>query len=364
MNIKKLEFFLQERHQPQFRLEQIKKAVYQTGVSSFAGISTLSKDLREQLEKEFQILPFDVEKILVSRDQKSAKALLKLRDGNRIETVLISPLENSWSVCVSSQVGCALGCKFCSTGQMGFIRNLTSEEITDQVLFWKQYLKKNSGVQNPLCPDEYVETSPPEYKGRGNRNDISNVVFMGMGEPFLNWEAVSQSLHDLTDPKLFGLGARSVSVSTVGIPVGIEKMAQEFSQVNLALSLHFATDEKRNASMPINQQYNLEAVREALRKYFVLSNRKVFLEYVMLDGVNDSQKDADSLARFVKSIGKLQLLHINLIRYNATDSVFKASSMEQTLKFKNYLLDQNLSVTIRKSLGEEIQGACGQLAGK
>ena len=116
--------------------------------------------------------------------------------------------------------------------------------------------------------------------------------------------------------------------------------------------------------MPINQQYNLEAVREALRKYFALSNRKVFLEYVMLDSVNDSQKDADTLASFVKAIGKLQLLHVNLIRYNATDSNFKASSQEQTLKFKNYLSEQNLSVTIRKSLGEEIQGACGQLAGK
>jgi adenine C2-methylase RlmN of 23S rRNA A2503 and tRNA A37 len=185
---------------------------------------------------------------------------------------------------------------------------------------------------------------------------------MGMGEPFLNWKEVSRSLRDLIDPNLFGLGSRSISVSTAGIPEGILKMAEEFPQVNLALSLHFGSDEKRSKCMPINRKNNLEVLKEALQKYFELSNRKVFLEYVMLDGKNDNQKDADDLARFVKSIGKLQLLHINLIRYNSTDSKLKSSSKEHTLKFKKYLLDQNLSVTIRKSLGEEIQGACGQLA--
>ncbi len=339
MNIKKLEHFLAENGQLKFRVRQIRQAIYQEGVSSFAEISTLSKELREQLEKELKVLSFDVEKILFSKDKKSAKALLKLSDGNLIETVLISPLEDSWSVCVSSQVGCPLGCEFCSTGKMGFIRNLNAEEITDQVLFWIQKLKTKN-------------------------QKLSTIVYMGMGEPFLNWEEVSRSLRDLVDPKLFGFGARSLSVSTAGIPAGIEKMAREFPQVNLALSLHFGTDEKRSAVMPINRQNNLEAIREALKKYFELSNRKVFLEYVMLAGINDSQKDAEDLAKFVKSIGKLQLLHINLIRYNSTDTKFQPSSKEHTLQFKNYLLDQNLSVTIRKSLGEEIQGACGQLAGK
>jgi len=364
MNIEKLETFLQRKAQPKFRLDQIKKAIFQDGISSFSDMTNLSKDLRQALEKEMKILSFKVEKILVSKDGKSAKALLKLHDGNLIEVVLISPLENTWSVCVSSQVGCALACDFCSTGRGGFKRNLSAEEITDQVLFWKEWLKKNSGVQNPLCPDEYVETSPSEYRRRGNENDISNVVYMGMGEPFLNWEEVKESLKNLIDPKLFGIGARSVSVSTAGLPDGIEKLAREFPQVNLALSLHAATDEKRSSLMPINQRNDLDALRAALKKYFSLTNRKVFLEYIMLDKVNDSRADARDLAEFVKSIGKLQLLHINLIRYNAADAGFKASSKEQTLKFKKYLLGQNLSVTIRKSLGEEIGGACGQLAGK
>ncbi|MFA7319062.1 MAG: 23S rRNA (adenine(2503)-C(2))-methyltransferase RlmN [Parcubacteria group bacterium] len=356
MDIEKLEVFLQEHNQPKFRLKQVKKAIFQDGISSFSEITTLSKELREELAKKMEVLSFSVEKVLVSKDGKSAKALFKLQDGKFIEAVLISPLENTWSVCVSSQVGCPLGCEFCSTGQMGFVRNLTAEEITDQVLFWKNFLRNPSGFTTP--PPRLRGTSP-EYRRGGV---LSNVVYMGMGEPFLNWKEVSRSLHDLIDPELFGFGARSISVSTAGIPEGILKMAEEFPQVNLALSLHFGRDEKRSEIMPINRQYNLEAVREALWKYFELSNRKVFLEYVMLSGINDSQKDAESLARFVKSIGKLQLLHINLIRYSATGSKFKPSSKEQTLKFKNYLLSQNLSVTIRKSLGEEIQGACGQLA--
>jgi len=187
---------------------------------------------------------------------------------------------------------------------------------------------------------------------------------MGMGEPFLNWEQVSESLENLIDPEIFGFGSRSISVSTSGIPEGIEKLAVEFPQVNLALSLHFADDEKRSELMPINRKNNLEALKKSLQNYFTKTSRKVFLEYVMLEKINDSQEDADKLVKFVKSIGKLQMLHVNLIRYNATDSEFKASSKERTIDFKNYLLENNIPVTIRKSLGEEIQGACGQLAGK
>ena len=194
---------------------------------------------------------------------------------------------------------------------------------------------------------------------------------MGMGEPFLNWEQVKNSLKELIDPSLFGFGSRSISVSTSGIPEGIQKLADEFPQVNLALSLHFGTDEKRSAAIPINRKNNLAALREALKNYFQKTKRKVFLEYIMLSGVNDSSADADDLVRFVKSIGKSQLLHVNLIRYNATDSEFKSSSKERTVLFRDYLetmpagrQENKISVTIRKSLGEEIQGACGQLAGK
>ena len=337
MKLEELEAFLQKHHQPKFRLQQLKKALFQEGVSSFAEISTLSKDLRELLEKEVSILSFAVEKVLVSKDKQSLKALLRLQDGNLIEAVLISPIESVWSACVSSQVGCPLACGFCSTGKMGLIRNLTAEEITDQILFWIQHLKTTN-------------------------HKLSTIVYMGMGEPFLNWEEVRKSLTDLIDEKMFGFSSRSISVSTSGIPEGIEQLAMEFPQVNLAVSLHFGNDIKRSQVMPINRKNNLEALRQALKKYFEKTKRKVFLEYVMLSGVNDSSADADKLIEFVKSIGKLQLLHVNLIRYNSTDSEFKSSSKERTVKFRDYLEQNRIGVTIRKSLGEEIQGACGQLA--
>ncbi|MDR3559039.1 MAG: 23S rRNA (adenine(2503)-C(2))-methyltransferase RlmN, partial [Candidatus Pacebacteria bacterium] len=177
MNIHKLKKFLEESNQPKFRLEQIKKAVYQDGVSDFSEITNIPKDLREKLREEMNILSFTAQNISGAEDKRSVKALLKLRDGNLIETVLISPKLGDWSVCISSQAGCPLGCAFCATGRGGFKRNLTAEEITDQVLFWKQYLNKNSSVA--LSCHDYV-TSSPEY-GRGGK--LNNIVFMGMGEP-------------------------------------------------------------------------------------------------------------------------------------------------------------------------------------
>lgn len=351
MNLQLLEKFLKEKGQPKFRLGQIKKAVYQDGASSFSEITTLSKDLREMLEKEISLLSFSAEKVLVAKNKQSMKALLRLSDGNLIETVLLSQGPSSAeasagkSACISCQVGCQMGCRFCATGKMGFKRNLTSEEITDQILFWKQYLKANEASSS-----------------------LSNIVYMGMGEPFNNWEEVSESIRILTDNDLFGFGSRSISVSTAGIADGIERMAKEFPQVNLAISLHFATDEKRDQFMPINKKDNLENLKAALKKYFELANRKVFLEYIMLEGMNDSPNDAFNLAKYIKSIGKLQLLHVNLIRYNTISDLpaggLVPSSRDRTERFKAELERMGIPVTIRKSLGEEIQGACGQLAGK
>lgn len=340
MDIKILEAFLAKKNQPKFRLDQIKKAIYRDGISSFLDITNVSKDLRKLLSKEIKILSFSAENILVSKDQHSIKALLKLNDGNLIETVLISPKPDIWSACISSQVGCPLGCGFCATGLGGFRRNLSSEEISDQVLFWRQYLKKNN-IQG----------------------SFGNIVYMGMGEPFLNFKNVSKSLKDLTDPDLFAFGSRSISVSTAGIPEGIEKLSEEFPQINLAISLHFATDEKRSKFMPINRKYGLEKLRESLDNYFGKTKRKVFVEYLLLSGVNDSRKDAESLIRYLKLIGHLQLLHVNLIRYNTTSDALKSSDKATASKFKEYLLRSGIGVTIRKSLGEDIQGACGQLAG-
>lgn len=337
MQIENLKKILTENGEPKFRLSQIQKAIFQDGIANFSEISTIPKNLRELLENKIKILSFDVEKVLISKDGLSLKALLELTDGNKIESVLLSPIAGKWSVCISSQVGCSLNCSFCATGKNGFQRNLTAEEISDQVLFWRQYLKETK---------------------------LTSIVYMGMGEPFLNWDEVKKSLHNLLDKNLFAFGSRSISISTAGIPTGINFLAEEFPQINLAISLHFATDEKRNQFMPINKKYNLEELKKALRDYFSKTKRQVFVEYVMLSGVNDSEEDAYALSTYLKSIGNRQLLHINLIAYNETGKEFVPSSGNKMHLFKSYLEKGGMGVTIRKSLGQEVFGACGQLAGK
>ena len=351
MDIKKFEQILKDNNQPKFRLEQIQKAIYRDGASSFSEITTLSKELRETLEKEMKILSFNVEKVLVAKDGQSIKALLKLSDGNCIETVLLSPRPDTWTACISSQVGCPLGCAFCATGKGGFKRNLTAEEITDQVLFWRQYLKKNFRLFE-------------NCKLKIENCDVKNIVYMGMGEPFLNWEEVKKSVEDLINPKMFEIGSRSISISTAGVQGGIEKFLDEFPQVNLAISLHFADNEMRSKYMPANRSYDLEKIKETLKNYFKKSKRKIFIEYIMFDGLNDSIEDAKKIAEYLNSVGNSYLLHVNLISYNETSGEFKSSSGNKIEKFKSYLLQNKINVTVRKSLGQEIQGACGQLAGK
>ncbi len=340
MDIEKLEKILVNNQQPKFRLAQIKKAIFQEGKTSFSEISNIPKALRIILEKEVGILLFQVVKVLVSIDGQSIKALLKMEDGKLVETVLLSPKPRIWSVCLSSQIGCPMGCQFCATGKMGFVRDLKAEEIFDQVLFWRQYLAKN------------------KVKGK-----LTNIIYMGMGEPFLNWKNVKQSLLVLINKKYFDFRTRAISISTVGFPTGIEKIASEFPQINLALSLHFTQDKLRNELMPINQTFNLAKLKDSLEKYIEKCNRKVFLEYVMFQGLNDSEKDAQNLVKYVQSFQKTYLIHINLIRYNETSTKFKATSYEQMQKFKDYLIQNRIKVTIRKSLGTDIKGACGQLAG-
>jgi 23S rRNA (adenine2503-C2)-methyltransferase len=341
MDFVKLEKFLESEKTPKYRLDQIKKAICRDGVFSFLDISTLPKNFREKIGKEMGMLSFQEEKILKSLDGRSIKASLKLHDGKYMESVLICPKPSIWSACVSSQVGCPMGCLFCATGQDGFKRNLTGEEITDQILFWKQYIKKNkiSGI-------------------------FSNIVFMGMGEPFLNWKEVSKSIRDLTDEKLFGFGSRSISISTVGIRGAIEKMAKDFPQVNLAISLHFGNSKKRSEYMPINKEYGLSDLKESIAYYFRKTRRKIFLEYIMLEDINDNLKDAEDLVKFMKSIDDNYLLHVNLIKYNKTSGRFMPSTGVRINDFKKHLESKKINVTIRKSLGEDIQGACGQLAGK
>jgi len=340
MDIKKLADVVAKNNLPSYRAKQLKKAIFGEAMDSFLDISTIPIDLRMKLNDELKILPFEIPEVLVSNDNRAIKALLVLEDKRMIETVLISPKPEVWSACISSQVGCSLGCLFCATGRGGFKRNLTVDEITSQVLFWKQYLKTN------------------KIKG-----SFSNIVYMGMGEPFLNWENVKESIKELTNEDLFGFRNRSISVSTAGIPDKIEEFSNEFPQANLAISLHFADDIKRNHFMKVNLQHNLEKLKEVLRKYLEKNKRKVFIEYILLANVNDTPKDARNLAKFLREIDHNKLLHVNLIRYNSIGFGLSPSSKEITKKFKFMLEKERISSTIRKSLGEDIQGACGQLAG-
>ncbi|MBI2645296.1 23S rRNA (adenine(2503)-C(2))-methyltransferase RlmN [Candidatus Uhrbacteria bacterium] len=340
MNLKKLQEIAEEKKLPQYRAKQIIRAVYHEGVGSFLEMTTLPKDLREALEKEVQIFSFAVEKIIAAKNRQTIKAILKLSTGEISETVFIQTKPGMWSACISSQAGCAMNCAFCATGQNGFKRNLTAEEISDQVLFWKRY-KTQQNITGTF----------------------SNVVYMGMGEPFANWKNVKESLRILLDPALLAFGARGISISTSGMPEGIVNLAKEFPQINLALSLHFATDEKRTKYMPVNKYANLAALRGALKTYFSLIKRKVFIEYLMLDGVNDTKEDAQDLAEYITSVGNAYLLYVNLIPYNTTASSFTASFTDTMRAFRNSLFRRGISVTVRKSMGADIDGACGQLAG-
>ncbi|MEK7069875.1 MAG: 23S rRNA (adenine(2503)-C(2))-methyltransferase RlmN, partial [Patescibacteria group bacterium] len=326
-----------------YRLKQIKKAVFCDLVNNLDEATTISKELREEIKKDFPVLNLETLKTVESKNKDSIKAVFKLKDGNIIETVLMKHLNTKDddakagrnTVCVSSQVGCAMNCGFCATGKMGLKRNLTGEEIIDQVLFFAQLLKKENQA-------------------------VNNVVFMGMGEPFLNYENTIQAIKILNDKDGFNIGIRHISISTCGIVAEIEKFASENMQVNLAISLHSADDETRSKLMPINKTYPLTVLMKAVDNYIKKTNRKVMFEYLLIDGINDSDDDARKLIKLMKN----SLYHVNLIKYHDTGNNLKPSSQAKRTQFFDTLKKLGVSVTFRMSFGEDILAACGQLAGK
>ena len=262
------------------------------------------------------------------------KAGILLADGLAIETVLMKHTDKRNTICVSSQVGCPLGCEFCETGKMGLKRNLTASEIVEQVLFFARYLK--------------------------NKNEkVTNIVFMGMGEPFLNWENVKKAIEILNDDNCLGIGARKISISTAGIIEGIEELAEEFPQINLAISLHAPDDELRGKLMPVNKKYPLAKILQAVDEYIKKTNRKVMFEYVMIDGVNDSEEQAKNLSKLLKR----PLYMVNLIAYNPTGK-FQPSLPGKIKKFKAILEKAGIFTTQRYRFGTDIEAACGQLASR
>lgn len=340
MNFFTLEKYILAQKQPKFRFKQIKEALL-AGELDFNKISSLPISFRHDLSQKFKILSFDIENVLKAKDKKTFKAILKTADNLSLETVLMRNSKDGWTICVSSQIGCPLSCSFCATGAMGFRRDLSFEEINDQALFWLGYLKENK-IQEK----------------------ITNLVYMGMGEPFLNWENMKKSLEIFISPDFFNFAARSISVSTAGIPEGIKKFAAIFPQVNLALSLHSAEDAKRKELMPVAKKYDLRELKKALEFYLEKTGRKVFLEYIMLRDQNDSEEDAKILISYLKSFKDAYLLHVNLIPYNEAGKKLAASERSKIENFKILLLRNKINTTIRLSLGADIQSACGQLGKK
>lgn len=315
-----------------YRDKQINHAIYKELIDSWDQATSLPQKLREDLTNNNPL--FINAKLFDSKDQRTKKALITYADGNSVETVLMS-YQGRNSICVSSQIGCPMGCKFCQTGKMGLIRNLTSKEIVDQVLFFARYLKKSS-------------------------INIDNVVFMGMGEPLLNYENVMSAIRILNDKDKLNIGARHISVSTCGIINGIEKLAKENIQINLALSLHAPNDKLRSSIMPINEKQPLLKVMEAIEAYIKKTNRKVMFEYIMIDNVNDTEENAKELVELLKNN---ILFMVNLIPYNPT-GIFKPSSKLKIQNFKDYLFKNGIRATQRFSFGQDINAACGQLATK
>jgi 23S rRNA (adenine2503-C2)-methyltransferase len=317
-----------------YRTEQLYRAATKELVEDLDAITTLPKELRAALAAEGFALD-SVEPVVVqrSRDGQTTKGLFRLHDGNEVEAVLMEHHGERNTVCISSQAGCAYACTFCSTGQAGFTRNLTATEIFDQARYFAKQLARD---------------------GR----KITNVVYMGMGEPFANYDNVMASVALLNDAKGFGLGHRHITISTVGLVDKIDRFAAEHTQVNLAISLHAPTDATRSAIMPVNRKFSTAELMAAVERYIRATNRKVFFEYVMLAGVNDTDEHARDLARLMKG----PLYHVNLIPYNSTpDALLRGSDEQRIWAFAKILEQQNAAVTVRTPMGRDIAAACGQL---
>lgn len=317
--------------EPKFRLPQAIKVVYEQGISSWDEATVFSKDLRSRLERD---CPLDIEAVhAISRDRKTIKANFNFGE-DVIEAVLMRHQGRN-TVCVSTQVGCALNCSFCLTGAMGFKRNLSVDEMINQVLYFSRLLK--------------VE-----------HERVTNIVFMGMGEPFNNYEAVLKAIAKINDISFFNIGARHISISTSGVVPGIKKLIKEKLQVNLSVSLHAPSDEVRDTIMPINKTYPIDALLKAVREYIARTRRRVMIEYLMLKGVNDSPAQANSLIKLLqKYLGELYF--INIIQYNPTGK-FEASSKRTIKVFKRILEKSGIAVVERYRFGQDIKGACGQLS--
>ena len=323
------EYFL-SINEKKFKALQVYEWLYNFRVNSFDEMTNIKKEVREQLKKDFTMEMIEIVK--VQEDNLTKKYLFRLKDDNYIEAVLMRH-DYGNSVCVSSQVGCNMGCAFCESGRLKKVRDLQTYEIVEQILLIEKEL--------------------------GER--ISSVVLMGIGEPLDNYDNVLNFIKIINDSKGIAIGARHITLSTCGIIPKIEKLSEENIQINLALSLHAPNDKLRSSIMNVNKVYNISKLIPVIKEYIVKTNRRVTIEYVMLNNVNDSDSCALELAKLLRGMN----VYVNLIPYNETNHLeFKKSSKERILKFYDILKKNKINVTIRKEFGSKIDAACGQLRSK
>lgn len=325
-----LENYFESINEKKYRATQLYDYLYKKRMYNLDSMTNISKELRDKISKEFDFSFIEVIKKQVDIDVK--KYLFKLKDGNLIESVLMYH-NYGISLCVSSQVGCNMGCKFCESGRLKKVRNLETYEIVEQLLLIESDIKDR----------------------------ITHVVVMGIGEPFDNYDNVMNFIRIITSNKGIDLGSRHITVSTCGVIPGIEKFMQEFKQVNLAISLHAPNDEIRNKIMPISKVYKLSDLMNTLKKYQNTTNRRITFEYIMLENINDSAECAKELANLIKNVNG----YVNLIPYNETENIeFKRTKKVQILAFYDILKKSGINVTIRKEFGGKVDAACGQLRAK
>lgn len=325
-----LESYLININDKKFRSTQIYDWLYVKRVKSFDEMTNLSKTLISKLKKDFKCNHLEIVK--EEKDKDVSKYLFKLYDGNYVETVL---MEHNYglSLCVSSEVGCNMGCIFCESGRLKKVRNLYAYEIVLQILMIEERIKRR----------------------------ISHIVVMGIGEPFDNYDNIMKFVKIINDPKGLAIGSRHITISTCGVVPKIYEFSKEPFQVNLAISLHAPTNELRTKIMPINKAYNIETLIKAVKDYITITNRRVTFEYILLDNVNDKDIDAKNLAKLLKGIN----CYVILIPYNESSNfTLKRSKTSQINRFYDILKKEGINVTIRKEFGSNISAACGQLRSK
>ena len=335
ISVEDLQKFCNEHKLPKFRANQITEWLWKKRVTSFDEMTSLSKPMRNLFTTHFSINPAKLHKGERSVDD-TIKYSFRLHDKLLVEGVLI-PSKKRLTACISTQVGCSLACEFCATGTMKLERNLTASEIYDQVFILNEEAISNFG------------------------KPLSNIVFMGMGEPLLNYKALLESINIITTKKGLGMSPKRITVSTAGISKMIKKLGDDGVRFNVAISLHSANDNKRDILMPINQKINLEELRESVRYFYDKTGSRVTYEYILFKDLNDSIGDAQKLVQFAKA----SPCKINLIEYNTVDDFpYKKSSNKVTERFITYLETRNIITNLRKSKGKDINAACGQLVNK